>query len=427
MKPTIPVASLKQQLPTVSIKSSTDSTQQQQQQQPINLTPNTNIITSTTNTTSTNNLTASNKSVNSCNSIKVINISQLQQKNGSSLLSSNKITQNFVKLNNTNTNTSFSVAQTAMPNSTTNNSQLNSSTSYHTEATTNNATSNGIPVTPTATVPTNTIKITKVVSARSQLNANLLESRTMDTTHNGSANLVYYNKINNQLVPISQPNLKQINTATFINRNPTATSATQAISRDNTKNSQVSTIPKFYTTSKMFATHYVNHNTNVNNLKFPINAGNTSNGTSSSSSSIQSNGASHLNTLNSNLSRFATQANANNGAATTVTINPRYLMNINNPNSSLTNSNAATSNLANTNANATSAMNACNTYLPASNSFYQQQHHHHHHPQPIHNVEPDEEVVVEEEEELGHAETYANYMPTKCKANICFFFAAFFI
>jgi hypothetical protein len=28
--------------------------------------------------------------------------------------------------------------------------------------------------------------------------------------------------------------------------------------------------------------------------------------------------------------------------------------------------------------------------------------------------EQDEEVVVEEEEELGHAETYANYMPTKC-------------
>ena len=28
--------------------------------------------------------------------------------------------------------------------------------------------------------------------------------------------------------------------------------------------------------------------------------------------------------------------------------------------------------------------------------------------------EQDEEVIVEEEEELGHAETYANYMPSKC-------------
>lgn len=29
-------------------------------------------------------------------------------------------------------------------------------------------------------------------------------------------------------------------------------------------------------------------------------------------------------------------------------------------------------------------------------------------------VEQDEEVIVEEEDELGHAETYANYMPSKC-------------
>jgi hypothetical protein len=32
-------------------------------------------------------------------------------------------------------------------------------------------------------------------------------------------------------------------------------------------------------------------------------------------------------------------------------------------------------------------------------------------------VEQDEEVVVEEEEELGHAETYANYMPSKRKCS----------
>jgi hypothetical protein len=29
-------------------------------------------------------------------------------------------------------------------------------------------------------------------------------------------------------------------------------------------------------------------------------------------------------------------------------------------------------------------------------------------------IEPDEDIVVDEEEELGHAETYANYMPSKC-------------
>ena len=33
-------------------------------------------------------------------------------------------------------------------------------------------------------------------------------------------------------------------------------------------------------------------------------------------------------------------------------------------------------------------------------------------------IEPDEEVVVEEEEELGHAETYANYMPSKLQIGL---------
>ena len=31
------------------------------------------------------------------------------------------------------------------------------------------------------------------------------------------------------------------------------------------------------------------------------------------------------------------------------------------------------------------------------------------------NPEDDEEVAMEEAEELGHAETYAEYMPSKCK------------
>lgn len=35
----------------------------------------------------------------------------------------------------------------------------------------------------------------------------------------------------------------------------------------------------------------------------------------------------------------------------------------------------------------------------------------------------DEEVIVEEEDELGHAETYANYMPSKCE---CFFNPLFY-
>ena len=37
-------------------------------------------------------------------------------------------------------------------------------------------------------------------------------------------------------------------------------------------------------------------------------------------------------------------------------------------------------------------------------------------------LEQDEDVVVEEEEELGHAETYANYMPAKCNKKKKYFF-----
>jgi hypothetical protein len=33
-------------------------------------------------------------------------------------------------------------------------------------------------------------------------------------------------------------------------------------------------------------------------------------------------------------------------------------------------------------------------------------------------IQPDEEVVVDEEEELGHAETYADYMPSKLQIGI---------
>ena len=55
-------------------------------------------------------------------------------------------------------------------------------------------------------------------------------------------------------------------------------------------------------------------------------------------------------------------------------------------------------------------------YLTKSNQI-QQNNNEHHHQQHIYK-EQDEEVVVDEDEELGHAETYADYMPSKLKIGL---------
>ena len=251
---------------------------------------------------------------------------------------------------------------------------------------------NAAPITSTTTSNNNNnnIKITKVVSSRSQFpnggctGANAGETTT---TPNTTPNLVYYNKINNQLIPISQPpGVKQMN-GTFINRTPFSSNIPGAeLSPGNTN---VTTIPKFYTTSKMFTTHYVNQGNA--NLKFA-----TTLPASAPSASASTN--SHLSTLNSNLTRYASQPNSQ--TPNTVTINPRYLVNINNSSNSSVNSLNVNGQV---NSNVAHNINANNSYI-SNNVYFHNQH-----------VEPDEEVVVEEEEELGHAETYASYMPTKCK------------
>ena len=95
-----------------------------------------------------------------------------------------------------------------------------------------------------------------------------------------------------------------------------------------------------------------------------------------------------------------------NAPGQTVTLNPRYLMNINNA------SNIANGmNIMANNSGGNSGYNNNNTgtgghhSMPSSannfNNYFVQ--------------EQDEDVVVDEEEELGHAETYANYMPSKRK------------
>jgi len=260
----------------------------------------------------------------------------------SSQESSNKLSQNSIQLNSN----SFNLSQISS-------SAVNNNNDYSSDVKTSNTTNNN-----------GTIQITKVVSSRGQFSNN-------GVTGGETNNLLYYNKGNNQLVPISQsPN------NTFISRNP--------ISMTTTNKGVSSTIPKFYTTSKMFASHYVNNNNSQN-------------------------ATSHLATLNSNINRFASQVNTNNNFSTsqntnTVTINPRFLSNINtNVNSSAatnTGQQQINSNGGNNNFPPHLSSNTNNNYL--SNNFYQNI------------VEPDEEVVVEEEEELGHAETYASYMPTKC-------------
>jgi hypothetical protein len=264
---------------------------------------------------------------------------QQKEKQISSQESLNKISQN-----------SFNISQAA-------NNYNKSQNDYTSDVKTTNITTNN----------NSTIQITKVVSSRGQYSNN-------GVTGGETNNLLYYNKGNNQLVPISQsPN------NTFISRNPISTMTT-------TNKSVSTTIPKFYTTSKMFASHYVNNN-----------------------NSNSQNATSHLATLNSNINRFASQVNTNNNFSTsqntnTVTINPRFLSNINtNVNSSAATNNSQqqiNSNSGNNNFPPHLSSNTNNNYL--SNNFYQNI------------VEPDEEVVVEEEEELGHAETYASYMPTKC-------------
>ena len=81
-------------------------------------------------------------------------------------------------------------------------------------------------------------------------------------------------------------------------------------------------------------------------------------------------------------------------------LNSRYLTNINNNISgNLTNSNIG-SNIQMNNNTQNMPASGINNLTNSFNNYF---------------TEQDEDVVVDEEEELGHAETYANYMPSKCE------------
>lgn len=135
----------------------------------------------------------------------------------------------------------------------------------------------------------------------------------------------------------------------------------------------------------------------------------------------------HINLLNSNINRYLNQSklvnlpsitNTTNGSAgmnaqgQTVTLNPRYLMSINNASNIANGMNI----MANNNNNNSGGNGGFNNG-PADGAGVG----HHSMPSSANNFnnyfvqEQDEDVVVDEEEELGHAETYANYMPSKRK------------
>jgi len=81
-------------------------------------------------------------------------------------------------------------------------------------------------------------------------------------------------------------------------------------------------------------------------------------------------------------------------------------MNINNNNNNIPNNLKICNNISNLNDSSSNQIGGCSSLntgaigTPSSlNNYFLQ--------------EQDEDVVVDEEEELGHAETYANYMPSK--------------
>ncbi len=313
------------------------------------------------------------------NPIKVINLSQIQQKNLQEKLNTNKLNHKIIQITNT--------AQTP--------------------------TLHASPEPPTGNQhPTSTVKITKVVSSRpATFNANL-----------SPQNVVYLNKtalktdVKTATASSSPVFLAANKTQGFINQQPpkmrllgnvSSTTHHQFITK--TTNSPANKIPSFYTTSpKIISTQYLN-NTNTNSTTNPL-ASTTSNH--------------HINILNSNINRYLNQSkqlnnNNNSGITSTqlpsitntnntsspVTFSPKYLMNmnnsgiINNPNNNNCN-NVSSLNNPSSNPIVNGGGGAAGTPGSLSNYFLQEQ---------------DEDVVVDEEEELGHAETYANYMPSKCK------------
>ena len=319
--------------------------------------------------------------------IKVINLSQVQQKSLQEKLITNKFNQKVT--------TQLSGPTKSLGNfyDQNNNCFGNSSSSTTAASTTNNS----------------NVKITKVVSSRSNSNLIYLNKNSINTG-NFISTFNQNQLINGSNQQQQQPGRQLLNNPVYLtNKSSTQpgcptmrvlSSTNQFVTKSgiagpttlsNTK------MPKFYASPKIITAQYFNPSPGT-----PI-------GTTTATVTTNTSNH-HINILNSNINRYLNQSKMNTNGATTpcapavgnannsVTINPRFLTNLNSPNGS-----SGFPNLANNNAtNVNSANNGVNRVNDYNNYF----------------VEQDEDVVVDEEEELGHAETYANYMPSKCKTTI---------
>ncbi len=200
------------------------------------------------------------------NPIKVINLSQIQQKNLQDKLNTNKLSHKIIQIANNAQNSILSTLQSAT---------VQQNTTDPPSA---------------AQQSTNTVKITKVVSSR---------PASFSNPHN-KQNIVYLNKNSLMNDVKSRTNLNPSvflaanETQSLINQHPpkmrllgNVSSKTHHQFITKTTSSPVNKIPRFYTTpTKIISTQYLNNTTN-----------NTS-GTSNH----------HINILNSNINRYLNQS-----------------------------------------------------------------------------------------------------------------------
>jgi hypothetical protein len=290
------------------------------------------------------------KSTNNA-SIKVINLSQLTKQQQHT--KTNISTNLFT--NNTNKSNQQLIQIAGLNNLTTstNNKEMNSNG----ETTTNSI---------------NGVKITKVVSSR----------------HQTADNLVYITKNPNQLAALKTPTFTSVinantlqpckqltseyNKTTRVNnidnlKQPGA-SFRYIVNNHNNHNPSQTKLDNKFSNTKAFTSYYLNNINNRNNKNLLTN--------NHHQSTVQSNNL-HLNILNSNLNRIANINHMNIGQSTS--FNDSFENNMNN-----------------------TIFNPIHSDVLKNSNLY------------LNLYEPDEEVAIEEEEELGHAETYANYMPSKC-------------
>ncbi|RNA44326.1 strawberry notch -like protein, partial [Brachionus plicatilis] len=202
------------------------------------------------------------------------------------------------------------------------------------------------------------IKITKVVS-----------SKPVSFQNQSTTNMVFLNKTKNKLFHFNS-NLNEIQKKPLVHEIKNKTVITKTFNSNNL------TIPKVIMTPKTITSPKNQETLNIAS-KY---------GSYSSSSSVSS----HLNALNSHLSRFA---NSNQALKET-------LVDIQIPESNATPINQQSIINGVKNNNQTDQPNEAK--FVRNESIY----------------ERDDQVVVEEEEELGHAETYADYMPSKLKLGL---------